>query len=161
MTEEQQKEQFSKAYVRAVAAAASVNVYEPEVDDDSVDIGFAIRSVIGRPQPPRLEAQLKCTAVADSDGQNFRFELKLKNYTDLRGDHYVPRVLIVVVLPAEPKDWLIQNHESLALRHCGYWLSLRAFPETTNTAKVTVPIPRSQMFTVEALRNLLGEGGAV
>jgi hypothetical protein len=161
MTEEQQKEQFSKAYVRAVAAAARINIYEPVVDDDSVDIGFAIRSVIGRPQPPRLEAQLKCTAVADSDGQNFRFELKLKNYNDLRGDHYVPRVLIVVVVPTVSKDWLIQNHESLALRHCGYWLSLREFPETTNTAKVTVAIPRSHVFTIEALRSFLGVGGAV
>jgi hypothetical protein len=29
-------------------------------------------------------------------------------------------------------------------------------PETTNTATVTVAIPRSQMFTIEALRQLLG-----
>lgn len=70
--------------------------------------------------------------------------LKLKNYNDLRGDHYVPRVLIVVLVPTVPEDWLIQNHESLALRHCVYWLSLQQSPETTNTAKVTVAIPRSQ-----------------
>ena len=31
------KEQFSKAYVRAVAAVAGFSGYEPEVDDDSVD----------------------------------------------------------------------------------------------------------------------------
>lgn len=161
MTEEQQKEQFSKAYVRAVAAAAQVNIYEPEVDDDSVDIGFAVRSVIGRPQPPRLEAQLKCTAVAKSDEQSFRFELKIKNYNDLRGEHYVPRVLIVVIVPAEPKDYLTQDDESLALHHCGYFLSLREMPETTNKVTVTVAVPRGQMFTVEALRQLLGVGGAV
>lgn len=160
MTEEQQKEQFSIAYVRAVAAAAQVNIYKPEVDDDSVDIGFAVRSVVGRPQPPRLEAQLKCTAVADSDEQNFRLELKVKNYHDLRGEHYVPRVLIVVIVPAAPQDFLTQDHESLALHRCGYWLSLRAMPETKNTAKVTVAIPRGQMFTVEALKQLLNPGGA-
>jgi hypothetical protein len=156
MTEEQQKEQFSKAYVRAVAAAARVNIYEPEVDDDSVDIGFAMRSVIGRPQSPRVEAQLKCTAIVEGDEQSFRFELKIKNYNDLRGEHYVPRVLIVVIVPPEPKNFLTQNHESLALHHCGYWVSLRDMSERTNTATVTVAIPRSQMFTVEALRELLG-----
>ena len=32
MTEEQQKEQFSIAYVRAIAAVAGVNTSRPEVD---------------------------------------------------------------------------------------------------------------------------------
>lgn len=63
MTEEQQKEQFSVAYVRAVAAVAGINIYRPEVDDDSVDIGFAARAFDGlplRPQPAehRLLADL-------------------------------------------------------------------------------------------------------
>lgn len=54
MTEEQQKEQFSVAYVRAVAAVARVNTYKPEVDDDSVDIGFCARLVRDRALRPRL-----------------------------------------------------------------------------------------------------------
>ena len=51
MTPEQQMEQFSLAYVRAVAAAARIKVDRPEVDDDSVDVQFSVRSVVGRPQP--------------------------------------------------------------------------------------------------------------
>ncbi|WP_242037834.1 DUF4365 domain-containing protein [Tolypothrix sp. FACHB-123] len=31
----QQKEQFSNAYVRAVASIAGYSVYRPEVDDDN------------------------------------------------------------------------------------------------------------------------------
>jgi hypothetical protein len=40
MTEEQQKEQFSIAYIRAVAATARVNIARPEVDEVSIDISF-------------------------------------------------------------------------------------------------------------------------
>jgi hypothetical protein len=38
-----QKEQFSRTYVGAVAAAAGFAVYVPNVDDDSVDLGLAAR----------------------------------------------------------------------------------------------------------------------
>lgn len=40
MTLDQQKEQFSYAYVRAVAAVAQIAVTPPTVDDDSVDLIF-------------------------------------------------------------------------------------------------------------------------
>ncbi|MCL6543278.1 MAG: DUF4365 domain-containing protein [Roseiflexus sp.] len=38
-----QKEQFSIAWVRAVVSVAGYAVYHPEVDDDSVDLGIAVR----------------------------------------------------------------------------------------------------------------------
>ena len=62
MTPQQQKEQFSIAYVRAVAAAARVNIYKLEVDDNSIDIGFASKLVLGNARKLRLEAQLKSSA---------------------------------------------------------------------------------------------------
>ena len=40
MTLDDQKEQFSFAYVRAVASAAQISVSEPAVDDDSIDLIF-------------------------------------------------------------------------------------------------------------------------
>jgi len=33
----QQKEQFSNAYIQAVASVAGYSLYKPNVDDDSVD----------------------------------------------------------------------------------------------------------------------------
>lgn len=158
MTEEQQKEQFSVAYVRAVAAVAGVNVYRPEVDDDSVDIGFCTKVVRDRAVRPRLEAQLKCSAVADEDADAFRFALKVKNYNDLRGDDVVPRVLVLVVVPPGIADWLTLTADQLTLRKAAYWVSLTNMPETDNTATVTVSVPKAQLFDVEALRRLLGMG---
>jgi predicted nuclease of predicted toxin-antitoxin system len=148
-----------RARVADVQAFVADNVYNPEVDSDSVDIGFSIRSVAGRVQSPRMEAQLKCTTVDEGDDGNLHFELKVKNYNELRGEHYVPRVLIVVIVPRLPQEWLTQDNESLALRRCGYWLSLRDMPETTNKATITLTIPRTQMFTVAALGQLLNAGG--
>jgi hypothetical protein len=158
MTEEQQKEQFSIAYVRAVAAASAVNVYRPEVDDDSVDIGFCARLIHDRAQRPRLEAQLKCTAAVEEAGDVYRFPLKVKNYNDLRGDDVVPRVLILVTVPADVTAWLTLTAEQMVLRRSAFWVSLAGFPETANVATVTVSVPRKQLFDVASLRELLRLG---
>jgi hypothetical protein len=159
MTHEPQLEQFSLAYVRAVAAAAGVNIYRPEVDADSVDIGFAIRSVCGQPQSPRVEAQVKATSQPDLTTTQIRFPLKAKNYNELCGDHYVPRLLVVVVAPESVGDWLEQTEDQLVLRRCGYWLSLADRKQSANVSSVTVQVPRSQVFSVTALRQLLGMVG--
>jgi len=51
-----QKEQFSIAYVRAVAAVAGVKILRAEVDDDSIDIGFERSGGCAA----KLDLQLKC-----------------------------------------------------------------------------------------------------
>ena len=60
----QRKEQFSVAYVRAIAALAGYSFYKPEIDDDSVDLGIVGRDGTGPLSSPRLELQLKCTLVS-------------------------------------------------------------------------------------------------
>jgi hypothetical protein len=155
MTAEQQKEQFSIAYVRAIAAAARVNIYRLEIDEDSIDIGFSVKSVAGRPQSPKLDAQLKCVTELAGDATVFRYPLKAKNYNELVGDHYNPKILIVVLVPPAPADWIVQGTDQLALRRCGYWVSLRVLAPTANTSTVTVEIPRAQLFSVDSLRSLL------
>ena len=49
--------------MQAVTAAAGYNVYKPEVDDDSVDLGIAARGGKGTFRSPKLELQLKCTSI--------------------------------------------------------------------------------------------------
>src|SRR5438874_4721373 len=128
------KEQFGRAYVRAVASVAGFSVYEPDVDDDSVDLGLASRGAEGTTRAPRLEMQLKSTSVQDVlEDEHLRFPLPVKNYNDLRPENLlVPRILVVALLPAEMEDWLTQNEEQLAMRRCAYWLSLRGREATEN-----------------------------
>ncbi|HUU81882.1 MAG TPA: DUF4365 domain-containing protein [Phycisphaerae bacterium] len=163
MERPQQKEQFSNAYVRAVAATAGYTLYKPEVDDDSVDWGIAASGGKGTTRSPRIELQLKCTSQDLLDDGNLKYALKAKNYNELRPEDYqVPRILVVVLVPNEVTQWLRHSEESLAMYRCGYWVSIRGWNETPNTETVTVTIPRQQQFTVENLSSIMvrvGDGG--
>ena len=158
MTAEQQMEQFSLAYVRAVAAVAGVNATKPDVDSDSVDLVLSVQSVADLPVSPVVQLQVKSHAAPTPAEPTFSFPLKLKNYNELRGKRYVPRYLVVVLLPADPADWTLQDEAGLVLRRCGYWLSLANEPPTVNVSSVTVTVPRLQMFTPVAVHGFFAEG---
>ena len=152
----QQKEQFSNAYLQAVASVAGYSLYKPAVDDDSVDWGIAATGSIGRIRAPRLELQLKSTSTDVLDDTTIRYPLKLKNYNDLRFSNFaIPRILVLILLPNKLDDWMQQSEAELCIRYCGYWLSLRGMPETQNTTTVTVTIPRTNQFTVAALESIM------
>jgi hypothetical protein len=151
----QRKEQFSHAYVKAVAAVAGFAWYQPSVDDDSIDLGLAQRGGAGTVRSPRLEMQLKCHAMATPAEPDFAFWLKLKNYDDLREPTEVKRILVVVLVPDDLADYLAESENELAMRRCGYWYSLRGMAGTANQTGETVRIPRAQAFTVEALRGIM------
>lgn len=159
-----QKEAFSRAYIKAVAAVAGFATYTPSVDDDSVHLGLAARGGGGTTRSPRLELQLKCTAGPVPANATFAFELRLKNYDDLRPtDVLVPRLLVVVIVPEAVADWMTQTEERLALQRCGYYLSLRGLAASGNAASVTLQIPRGQVFSAQTLGQMMeriGNGGA-
>ena len=147
----EQKEQFSLAYIRAVAACAGYQTIRPELDNDSVD-GILISDFGPR---PKIEFQAKATSQQIVRSDNIHFALPIKNYNDLRRHTRTPRILIVVLMPSDTSQWLTQNHEQLCLRHCGYWLSLEEHQEVSNTTSVTVHIPLVNMFNAEQLVDLM------
>lgn len=148
----QQKEQFSRAYVSAVAAAAGCNISDWKVDDDSIDIGFGRRS--GR--RARLEAQLKCTSAHTPSPERLAFPLPVKNYDDLRDPNlHVPRILVVLVVPDDVGAWVRQNHNRLVMRRCAWWTSLRNAPTTANDNTVTVHLPVANLFGAASLTGML------
>jgi hypothetical protein len=154
----QRKEQWSRVYVRAVATAAGYTVYMPEVDDDSVDLGIAGRMVEDLPRPPRIELQLKASSEVKVRDDHFVYRLKRKNYDDLRyigTDLLVPRLLVVVLIPALEADWMSQSEEELVIRRCGYWVNLQGCKPTASLGKVSVHVPRANVLTVESLRGLM------
>lgn len=159
----QQKEQFSTAYVHAVASVAGYSVYPPSVDDDSVDRVIAESGGKGTIRSPRLEVQLKCTSNNIGDEEHISYPLKIKNYEDLRPTNLlVSRVLVVIFIPEDVEYWLEQSEDRLSMKRCGYWLSLRGAEDTENNTSVTVELPRYQKFTVESLRAIMariGSGG--
>ncbi|MGE0144331.1 MAG: DUF4365 domain-containing protein [Planctomycetota bacterium] len=152
-----QQEAFSLAYVRAVAAAAGFRLQDgPQPDDDSVDLTIAARGATGTVASPKLDVQLKCKLWTPDDGREVAYDLKLKNYEDLRLAHVqVPRILILVAVPEEVADWIEQDDVRLLMRHCGWWASLRDLPESPNTEKVRVKIPRVNRFDVRGLTDIM------
>lgn len=147
----EQKQQFSLAYIRAVAATASYKVAIPESDTDSVD--GALMSDIGR--RPRIEFQAKSTARDILGNDALRYELPIKNYDELRADVLTPRILVVVLMPDEKQDWISQTQDEMCLRYCGYWLSLRGEQPRLNTSSVTVRIPTTNIFNTDELTGLM------
>jgi hypothetical protein len=156
MTIDDQKQQFSFAYARAVAAVARVAVDQPALDDDSVDLSFKQRGGGGLVRSPQLDAQVKCTEAANIHANHIAYPLKLKNYEDLRPtDLCVPRILIVVTVPNDLADWLNHSEQELAMRKCGYWVSLRGMAATANQTNVTVHLPRANHFTAAQLTQIM------
>ena len=137
------KEEFSLAYVRAIAAAAGCGTKTPVPDDHSVDIELVRLSTSDGPEiifpDPHLGIQAKCTAQDMFRNSALHFPLPLKNYNDLRKRVMVPRILVVHTIPNEPAHWLRHTEEDLLLRRCSYWVSLKGQPDSTNKDSEVVP----------------------
>ncbi|WP_426748113.1 DUF4365 domain-containing protein [Myxococcus faecalis] len=154
------KEQLSVAYVHAVAARAGCSVERVGMDRDSIDLKVCARGLLAENAAltsPELAIQLKATARVAHLGQEggFPFALSRKNYNDLVAPSLVPRILVVFVMPEAEESWLTQTPESLVLRHCAYWTSLRGQPRTLNDTGQTVRLSRERCFTHDTLRRLL------
>lgn len=156
------KDHFSRSVVRAVAAAAGIGADVPEFDQNSCDVHFAAPDTSSGPGA-KLDAQLKCTSGVDLSGSDFSYSLRITDYDHLRwpaDQTFVPRILVVVVVPDDPIDWLVAaSPETITLRRCAYWLNLQGADAKPNTSSVTVKIPTAHVFDVEALHSNLKPPG--
>ncbi|MEW6238122.1 MAG: DUF4365 domain-containing protein [Candidatus Omnitrophota bacterium] len=147
-----QQEQFSNAYLQAIASVAGCVMAKPNIDDDSVDWTLSCK-IEGR---PKLDIQLKSTVDYDLKENIFKYDLETKNYRDLIiSDILVPRILVVLFIPQDISEWLSQRHKELMLRRCAYWKSLKGFPPTENKNTIRVDIPYDNPFTVVALKEMM------
>lgn len=152
LTVSDQKEALSLVYAQAVAARAGYVTGVPNTDRDSVDL--CIRA--GGRMRPLLDLQLKATINLERPRDGFlHFPLNVKNYNDLRIEVQILRLLVVLDLPKEEKQWMTISQDELILRHRAYWLNLRGEEETANQSSVTVRIPEENLFNVESLRALM------
>ena len=153
------QEQFSKAFIMAVASVAGCAAAEPRPDDDSVDWTLSCRL----PCRPKLDLQVKSMSRPAGDGTSIRYPLERKNYDDLIPTNLLtPRLLVLVLVPSKSASWLSLTLEALVLRHCAFWTSLRGLPASSNERSVTVEVPRANLFDVQALMGIMhriSEGG--
>jgi Domain of unknown function (DUF4365) len=113
------------------------------------------------PQPWRSYASWAragqiCCCKYPFHNEIIRYPLEVKNYEELRLENpFVPRILIIILVPDSQEDWLHQSQQELSLRYCGYWASLRGLPPTQNQNTVTVQIPTQNIFNKDALKSLM------
>lgn len=152
-----QKEKFSEAYVRAVASVSGLSVVgKQDPDDDKVDLTLGRSGGRGTLRSPKLDLQLKCTADDKGDLDNVKFELDVETYNSHRqADYHLPRILVVVFVPEQPANWVNHSQDSLVLKRCGYWKSLKGEPAITNVRSITLSIPRWQVFSPEGLNAIM------
>ncbi len=144
-----QKEEFSFAFVHAVASTAGFQVELPRRDRDSVDGQIISDLAI-------IEFQAKATAQQVERNGEFRFPLPIKNYDDLRNpDAMALRVLVVVKMPDDPSQWLSQTDEQLCLQGHAVWELLRGRDAVGNQTSVTIPIPSTNRFDCDGLASLM------
>jgi Domain of unknown function (DUF4365) len=157
MTENDVKSAFGLAWARTVIHAAGFLTMESnrELDGDGVDLLMFARDEHGFVRSPRVEAQVKTTQQLP-EGDPIRFDLRRKNHAELIDTSWqVPRILIVVFVPAVRDDWVDCSPEQLRLRHVGYWCSLRGQPATANSDAVRIRLPRSNLLDAAAVRGIM------
>jgi len=149
--------QFSIAYVQAVASVAGFFVQHADrgFDKDGIDLTVLRRGELGLITSTRLDVQVK-SYTGDAQGDPWPYDLDVKSYGDLIPTAYqVPRILVVVRVPADVGEWIAHGDEQLVLRRCGYWLSLRGGAPTANASTIRVQIPRAHVLDAPGLSFLM------
>ena len=154
LTEADQEEALSLAYVRAVAAGAGYSTTQDYPDRSGVDL----RINAGGNMQPAIDVQLKATVNLRKAEDGFlRFRLKTSNYKRLRSQTQTPSLLVILDLPVDKEEWISVRAEELVLRRYAYWLNLVGAKEGYNASSVTVPIPKGNVFNVGILRKLMDQ----
>jgi hypothetical protein len=154
--------ELSYAYLHAVASRAGIICELGGRHTDSAGVDATLR-VSGRLAPDStltqftVDVQLKATIAKPRERQGrYSHSLELKNYNELRSlETGSPQLLVVLFLPPNETKWLKHTERQLVSQRCAYWVSLRAAPESTNQTEQTIYIPRQNILSSTALRELL------
>ena len=150
LSENDQKERLSLAYIAALAAFARYTISVQEPDRSSIDVTVHSRTSTYA----SVAFQLKATSVPEwADGELF-FQLKAKNFNELECVRQTPALLAVMVLPSDRAEWLTVDETQIVLRRCVWWVSLRGLGQTTQGSR-QVRMPKANLLTVDTLRELV------
>lgn len=162
MTENDVMAELSYAYLHAVAAKAGFGCKVGSRIDDGASVDAFVR-VNERLDPNSvlwnfdIEVQLKATkqALTESSGRYSYFFNGIDRLNRLREPGSpIPKLLVVLLLPSDPSQWLTLDENALIARRCAYWVSLKGAPASDNRSGQTIAIPRSQVLSVEGLRDV-------
>lgn len=155
------KEQYSIAFVHALATRARCKIQGLDVDDEQVDL--TIRQKADHLQFSRVavDVQMKCTSqdVVRDDG--LHFSITRKQYDGLRERGVLKKILVVLAVDLEFDNWMTISPNDLLMRGAAYWLGMDGLP-AISTDSTTLILPDANRFDVDQLLDMLsriGNGG--
>jgi len=165
LTDRDIESELSYAYLHAVASkvGASCSIANRTLDGNGIDAaitGWGPFPGGGYLEEVTVHVQLKATVSVpvEQNGLLSYFLREVKRYNDLRTDTIsVPRILVVMFLPADATSWLNISPNELILKKCAYWTSLRGAAASDNNSGVTVYLPMNQILDTTNLTNLFSK----
>lgn len=158
ITKNHRQEALSRAYVQAVAGRCGLSCSFRDFDY-GIDITLHDLWEVGERRVEssfRIDLQLRSAADLTMTATHVEYDLEAGTYASLRlSGLAVPRILVLLVLPSLEADWTAQSEDRLELRRCAYWASFVGMPASKNKRTVRVRIPRTNVFSVEALNELM------
>lgn len=148
---------YGEALVYALACAAGFTVGRQHLDVHGVDWQIASAGPRGSIRDPRIEVQVKTWSTADETPSGWRGRLRTAHFNQLTGRFMVPRLLVVVIAPDDPADYVRIDPAAMIFSHAAYWLSLadEAPVDADERETLTVEVPHGNLLTVQTLTALV------
>lgn len=142
-------ERYSRAWV--VAAAAGADFTYQLLADDVHSVDMTVRD-----DEHAIDFQIKSTLMPKDQGEALAFDLDVTAYNRLRARNRTGLgVLALVVVDADRRAWLTFDSDGTRLRWAAYYLCLLDAPATDNRAKVRLSVPKANLLTIEAMKDLM------
>lgn len=156
------KEQYSIAFVHALATRARCKIQNLDVDDEHVDLTIRQKADHLHFSRVAVDVQMKCTSqdVIRQDG--LHFSMLRDHYDGLRARGILKKILVVLAVDEEFDDWMAIKPDELLMRGSAYWMGMDGLPPIT-TSSTTLILPDKNRFNAEQLLDMLariGNGGA-
>jgi hypothetical protein len=143
-----QKEQFSRAYLLAVATKGGYTLATWNVDKDGVDATIRDGALM-------VDLQLKCTQSPRMANADYSYDLDVATYDKLRDpNRSAPGYLALIIVPADLTNWVAHEPDRVLLSCQGYWSKLQDQPAPASTSTTTIRMPREQVLDVSALKRM-------
>lgn len=152
------KENLHRAYVYAVTAKAGANCgrFDTDMGADLIVSRVSILSN-GKYQQTgfNFHCQLKATTTCEVNSHYIIYDMEAEDYNKLAGWQGASACFLIVFnLPEDEMEWLYMDEDQLLLKRCCYWHYIGNTP-SPNTSSQRIKIPRTQLFTPDAVLELL------
>lgn len=156
------KEQYSIAFVHALATRARCKIQGLSVDDEQIDLTIRQKANHLKFDRAMVDVQMKCSSRDLIRQDGLHFSISRTQYDGLRDRGIAKKILVVLAVDLEFDSWMTVTPDDLLMRGAAYWLPMDGLPSIA-TESTTLILPDENRFNVEQLLDILhriGNGDA-